>query len=75
MSEDAFERLARRRASGEITDEEYARQLDRLIVLDERVRFFRDVAAAERRIRRGGYEGLPDDMRRASLDDEGEEDA
>jgi hypothetical protein len=47
MSEDAFERLARRRASGEITDAEYGRQLDRLIVLQERVRFFRRVAGCK----------------------------
>jgi hypothetical protein len=47
MSEDAFERLARRRASGEITDVEYGRQLDRLIVLQERVRFFRSVAGCK----------------------------
>ncbi len=48
VSEDAFERLARRRASGEITDAEYGRQLDRLIVLQERVRFFRSVAGRGR---------------------------
>jgi hypothetical protein len=54
MSEDAFERLARRRASGEITDAEYGRQLERLIVLQERVRFFRSVALRERRYRRVG---------------------
>ena len=48
---DAFERLARRRASGENTDAEYGRQLDRLIVLQERVRFFRGVAGRERQRR------------------------
>jgi len=64
MSEDAFERLARRRASGEITDEKYGRQLVRLIVLQERVRFFRSVAGRERRYRR-----LLDDVREQGEDE------
>jgi len=64
MSEDAFERLARRRASGEITDAEYGRQLDRLIVLQERVRFFRRASGRERRYRR-----LLDDVREQGEDE------
>jgi len=64
VSEDAFERLARRRASGEITDAEYGRQLERLIVLQERVRFFRRASGRERRYRR-----LLDDVREQGEDE------
>lgn len=64
MSEDAFERLARRCASGEITHEAYGRQLDRLIALEERVRFLREAVRRERQVRRGVYERLSRDMRR-----------
>lgn len=67
MGEDAFERLARRRASGEITDEEYGRQLDRLIALDERARFWCAVADRERRYRR-----LYDNVRAARSEADGE---